>query len=532
MLFFLSFSIKAQVVIHKAKQILVCDTAMHMANAMAVENGKIIEVGEYKKIKKNYVKPKIINHGNNYIYPGLIDAHCHFLAYCQGLKECNLMGCKTPAEVVQRLKAFQKSTTHQWLIGRGWDQNLWPGKEYPDLKTLDTAFSNIPVMLKRVDGHAAWLNSAAIKILKIDTRDYVKGGEYIFKRGEFTGVVVDKILDKVYPKVPGLPSEEMIAAVKQGQQTCLAFGLTTLDEAGLSLKQVNYIDSLQKAGILKIKIYAMLEPSAENLNKAIEGPTDNGMLHKGGFKFYMDGALGSRGALLKHDYCDRMGHKGLLLQDMESFERNCLILFYSNWQVCVHAIGDSANAIALSSMNRIMAIPGDQRWRIEHAQIVDTADMHYFDGKTILPSIQPTHATSDAAWALKRICETRKSEAYAYRSLKEHAGMVAIGTDFPVEDVSPIKSFYSAVTRRDAEGQLDSGFIPSQALSRKDALLGMTYWAAYANKEEKNKGSLEKGKMADFIIMDQNWLLCKPEQIKKTNVLKTFINGEMVYIKQ
>lgn len=525
-------SVKAQVEIHKAKQVFTCDSTFQIANAMVIENGKILEVGNFKEIKKNYIKPKIVKHGNNFIYPGFIDAHCHFLAYCQGLKEANLFGCKSSKEVISRLVEFQKTNQHPWILGRGWDQNLFPGKMYPDLKDLDSAFPNTPVLLKRVDGHAAWLNSKAIAMLKIDPRNRIAGGDYVLKNGVFTGIVLDNVLDLVYPKIPEQDSKTMQESIQTGQNTCLSYGLTTIDEAGLSAKQVKLYDTLQKQNLIKLRVYAMLEPSQENLNKAIYGPIQNPWLHVGGFKFYMDGALGSRGALLKHDYCDRMGYKGLLLQNLTEFETQCQILYYNNWQVCVHAIGDSANALALSIMKRIIVEPNDQRWRIEHAQIIDSSDIPLFDGKTILPSVQPTHATSDATWALKRICESNKQEAYPYQSLLKQCGMIALGTDFPVEDPSTIRTFYSAVTRMDLDGFLDSGFIPTEALSRKEALLGMTYWAAFANKEENYKGSLEKGKVADFIVMDKNWILCENKDIKKTNVLKTYINGKLVWFKQ
>jgi predicted amidohydrolase YtcJ len=519
-----------ELTIYTAKKIYVGDTAMSLVESVVCEKDKIIFTGPAALSKALYPNAKSVHFKNQYVYPGIIDAHCHFLAWCKGLKEADLVGTKSEKDVIKRLTKFAKTTSRSWIVGRGWDQNDWKNKSYPSLKLLDKSFPNTPVFLKRIDGHAAWINTAAIKALNLDVNQTISGGEFVFQNGVFTGILIDNAVDLVSGFVPPLPEQELNAAVTEGARKCYAAGLTTLDEAGLTTAEVNYLDQLQRAGSLDLRIYAMLSPSKESFAYVTEhGWNNNGMMHVGAVKFYLDGALGSRGALMKKDYCDRLGHKGLLLNNLRDFENYGYFLAQKSWQVCVHAIGDSANALALRIFGNLRNHNEGLRWRIEHAQIVDPKDFNLFGKYGVVPSVQPTHATSDAPWATSRLCESRLGGAYHYAELCKQAGMVALGTDFPVEDISPIKTFYSAVTRKDAAGIVKTPFQPEGALTRKQALLGMTLWAAYANREENDKGSLEPNKYADFVVLDTDLLEAPEKALKKTKVKYTFIGGKNVF---
>jgi predicted amidohydrolase YtcJ len=519
-----------QETIYTAKRIYVGDTAMAVIESMVCDNDKIVFTGPKDLAVALYPKAKLVDFKNQYIYPGFIDAHCHFLAWCKGLKEADLVGTKSEKAIIKRLQKFAKTTKRSWIVGRGWDQNDWKNKSYPTLEALDKAFPNTPVFLKRIDGHAAWINTAAVMALKLDVNQKVSGGEFIFSNGKFTGILIDNAVDLVSGAVPPLPEAELNAAVTDGANKCYATGLTTLDEAGLTNTEIKYLTQLQQQGKLNLRIYAMLSASPQSFAYITEnGMYNDGMMHVGAVKFYLDGALGSRGALLKKDYCDRLGHKGLLLNNLREFENYCFFLSQKSWQVCVHAIGDSANALALQTFGRLRNQNEGLRWRIEHAQIVDPKDFKLFGKYGVVPSVQPTHATSDAPWVPTRLCENRMEGAYNYAELCKQAGIVALGTDFPVEDISPIKTFYSAVTRKDVSGNIKTPFQPEGALTRKQALLGMTLWAAYANREENDKGSLEPNKFADFVVLDTDLMTAPENALKKTKIKYTIIGGKMVH---
>lgn len=527
LLFIFNFNLLAQPVIYTAKKIYTADTAFSEVECFVTEADKIIFTGSMAEAKNKFPNATNIHFKNKFIFPGFIDAHCHFYAYAKGLKECNLIGTKSEKDVVKRLKKYSKKTKSSWLIGRGWDQNDWAEKQYPTMAMLDKAFPNKPVFLKRIDGHAAWINTAAMKAIGLDVSKKPEGGEFIFNAdGSFSGIAIDNAVDLISAKVPDIPENEKLQGMLEAQKHCLAFGLTTLDEAGLSISQMKYLESLQRSNLLHLRFYTMLTASEESFAWiAQNGIQTSPNMRISAVKFYLDGALGSRGALMKKDYCDRLGHKGLQLSSTNEFMNYSRFLYTQGYQVCVHAIGDSANKIALQLFNKLLPTGADMRWRIEHAQIVDTADFVYFKNKSIIPSIQPTHATSDAPWVLNRICEHRSSGAYAYESLRKKAGMVALGTDFPVEGVSTIHTFYSAVARKDANGNLENPFLPHQALSRKDALWGMTLWAAYSNLQEHEKGSIEVGKLADFVVLDSDLMTMEEKKIPKTKIKATYIGG-------
>lgn len=473
---------------------------------------------------------EVINAEGQFVYPGLIDAHCHFLGYAKYNNAANLVGTTSFDEVVERTVAFKnENPITRFIVGRGWDQNDWETTAFPTNELLNEAFPDIPVYLIRVDGHAALLNEAALALAG-HLPDYVDGGEIVRVNGQPTGVLIDKAKDLIL--MPEPTKEELIIMLKRAENDCFAMGLTGLADAGLDQGSILLLDSLQKAGALKMPVYAMITDNPKDYNPILEsGPIKTERLNVRSIKVYGDGALGSRGALLLKDYTDRPGHRGLQLKPQKDLEELCRIAKNAGFQVNVHAIGDSANRLVLQTFANVLGANNDLRWRVEHAQIVNPADVHYFKSFGIIPSVQPTHATSDMYWAEERLGSERIEHGYIYKQLLEAKGMVALGTDFPVEDIDPRKTFYAAVFRQDASGFPKDGFLPDERLTRAETLKGMTLWAAFAQFEENEKGSIETGKWADFFFSKTNLMTCEPQEILNAEITRTIIHGETVYKK-
>lgn len=550
----------ADLIVHHAV-IYSVDSSFTVYEAMCVKDGKIVKLGSNKDILHHYEGKENMDAKGKTIFPGFIDAHCHFLAYGLGLQQLDLTGTKSFDEVLQKVVDFSKreadapektSTTEikkdqtvKWIIGRGWDQNDWPHKVFPDRFKLDSLFPNTPVLLTRIDGHAALANGAALKMVGINAPVNVKGGEiqsipwpYSERSGEkttlktgfvLTGMLIDNAVDLVTSRIPKPGKEDIYTALLNAQNNCVAVGLTTVDDAGVMKSDVDAMDELQKNGKLKMRIYAMLSDSGPNYKYYLEkGPYKTERLNVRSFKFYADGALGSRGACLFKDYSDKPHWRGFLLNTMEHFKERAEVMDKKGFQMNTHCIGDSALNMVMDIYTRYCNEKKDHRWRIEHAQVVTPADFKDFSDD-IIPSVQPTHATSDMYWVQERLGPERIKYAYAYKDLLDAASTIALGTDFPVEDISPVKTFYAAVVRKDSKGYPENGFQMENALTRQQALRGMTIWAAYSNFEELEKGSLEAGKYADFIIMDTDIMTCKEKAILNTKVLATYINGEKVF---
>jgi hypothetical protein len=345
-------------------------------------------------------------------------------------------------------------------------------------------------------------------------------------------VLIDNAMDLVEKKVPSISDSLAKKYYTQLQHLCFAVGLTGVHDCGVSEHTIQLVDEEQKAGRLKMKIFALLTDSSQYYDRWIKkGPYITDRLHVGGFKLYADGALGSRGACLLKQYADKKNWNGFLLSNLHHFKEVANKLINSDFQMCTHAIGDSGNRVILNIYASVLNDKMDKRWRIEHAQVIDPADFYFFKTYKIIPSVQPTHATSDMYWAETRLGSSRVKTAYAYQQLLQQNEWMPLGTDFPVEDISPFKTFYAAVVRKDAKGFPAKGFQTENALSREQAIRGMTIWAAKAAFEEKQKGSLEVGKSADFILLDEDLMKCKEEKILKTQVTQTYINGERVYRK-
>lgn len=527
------FRQKADMIVHHAK-IYTVDDAFSLAEAMAIRDGKIIAIGTNDAILKEYESDKMEDAGGKTILPGFIDAHAHFVGYGFSLQKVDLVGTTSWEDVLTRCGDFAKALKPgQWLTGRGWDQNDWTQKEFPTNEKLNALFPDRPVLISRIDGHAAIANQQALDIAGLKPGDKLEGGEIEVKDGKLTGILVDNAVDLVSAKIPAPTDAEGKDALMKAQRNCFAVGLTGVHDCGLDYDAVEKIQQLQQSGDLKMRMYVMLSDSRKNFDWAFsKGKIKTDRLTVSGFKVYADGALGSRGACLLQPYSDKPGWSGFLLSAPAHFDSVANIIYQKGWQMCTHAIGDSGNRTILNIYAKYLKGKNDLRWRIEHAQVVNQQDFPLFGANAIIPSVQPTHGTSDMYWAGDRLGAERVKGAYAYQQLLKENGWIPLGTDFPVEDISTFKTFFAAVVRQDAKGYPAGGYQMENALTREQTIRGMTIWAAKAAFEEKQKGSLEKGKFADFIILDTDLMTCPAEAILKTNVLATYVNGERVFSKK
>ena len=522
-----SCSEKVDLIVHNAT-IYSVDSNYTKYSSLAVKDGKFKYVGG-DEILSNFSSQNIINAQGLPIYPGFIDSHAHFYDLGYYLNQVDLKNTQSIEEVIDRVVEFDVENNPNFILGRGWDQNDWNNKTFPTNTQLNEMFPDKPVVLRRIDGHAYLVNDSALKLAGINNLTKVEGGEIVKIGDRLTGVLIDNSMRLVDNIIPEPSREESIQALLSAQDLALKYGLTTISDAGLTKEQIYLIDELQKDGALKIKIYAMIENDPSSLEHFLElGPYKTDRLNVRSVKVYVDGALGSRGALLIDDYSDRKGFKGIIRTPIDSVNKLALRLSGSKFQMNTHAIGDKANRIVLNAYSDALFDFRDPRWRIEHAQVIAKEDIELFNLK-IIPSVQPTHATSDMYWLNDRIGQNRSNYAYAYQELLNKSKYIAFGTDFPVEDISPIMTFYSAVYRKDIEGYPESGFQMENSINRFDALSAMTSWGAYANFEEDEKGTIEVGKDADFIILDNDLLTSDEYRIPLTNNVATFINGELVF---
>jgi predicted amidohydrolase YtcJ len=400
---------------------------------------------------------------------------------------------------------------------------------YPTNQMLTEAFPNVPVLLTRVDGHAAIANQKALELAGILPGQTLTGGEIETKNGKLTGVLIDNAVDLVTKKLPVATIDDYLKWLTAAQDSCFKVGLTTVTDCGLMYNDVQTIDGLQKEGKVNMRLYVMLSDDTANYQRYLEkGPVKTDRMFVKGFKVYADGALGSRGACLLQPYADKPGWSGFLLSPQNHFDSVAQRLAQTDFQMCTHAIGDSANRVILQLYNKVLGDKNDKRWRIEHAQVIDSTDFGLFGKTSIVPSVQPTHGTSDMYWADKRLGEQRVKGAYAYKQLLLQNGWLPLGTDFPVEDISPFKTFLAAVVRKDAKGFPANGYQMENALTRQEAIQGMTIWAAKAGFLEPEVGSIENGKKADFIILNQDLMKVDEKKILDTKVVGTYIGGVKV----
>lgn len=531
MIFFTSCKNKHVDKIFYNGKIYVVDNNFSMVEAIAVENGKVKETGMQDEILDDYEADEKIDLQGGTVFPGFIDGHCHFYGYSTGLLTCDLSGTASFDEILARIQDYSSTKKFEWILGRGWDQNDWENKDYPTKEILDSLFPNTPVFLMRVDGHAVLCNSKSLEIANINTSTKIEGGEIIQKDGKLTGILIDNAVDLVKSKIPPFNDALIEDALLQGQANCFAVGLTTVVDAGLGKDSIFTMLELQRKGKLKMRVYAMISDDPKTLEYFFKnGPYKDARMNINAIKVYADGSLGSRGACMIDEYNDMPGHYGFMLHTKEYFDRIAGQALNYGFQLCTHAIGDSANEFVIKLYSRHLSSENHRRWRIEHCQVINPKDRKAMCKYSIIASVQPTHATSDMYWVEERIGKERLPYAYAYEDIRDECeGIIVFGTDFPVESINPIYTFYAAVARKDLKGFPKNGFQPENKIKRKEAIKAMTIHAAYANFEEEEKGSLEEGKYADFVVLDRDLMQVDEKSIPKTKVIATYINGEKVF---
>ncbi len=507
------------------------DDNFSMVQSFAVVDGKIVATGTTENILKAFSSENIVDAKGKFVYPGFNDAHCHFNGYATNLMQyADLRGTKSPEEIYEILKKHHEKFGGEWILGRSWDQNDWEVKEFPDKSKLDELFPDIPVYLVRVDGHAGWCNSKTLQIAGVTADSDVSGGQVIMKNGEPTGILVDNAMGLVGRYIPEITHEQQERGLLEAQKNCFAVGLTSVTDCGLGKPTILLMEEMQNKGNLKMRINAMLNPSEENFDTFVKkGPMQTDRLVINTIKIYADGALGSRGALLLKDYSDDQGNHGLQIETQEYYDKICQLAYNNNFIVATHAIGDGGNRLMLDTYARFLNGKNDRRWRIEHSQIVNPEDFQKFADYSVVPSVQATHCTSDMYWAGDRLGEERLKGAYAYQTLLQQNGWLPNGTDFPVENIEPLFTFYASVFRTDHSGWPEGGWHKKEGLTREQTLRSMTIWAAKASFEENEKGSLEPGKWADFVILDTDLMTATPQEVLKAKIESTWLNGEKVY---
>lgn len=513
---------KVDLIVHNGN-VYTVDNQFSKATAFAVKDGKFMAIGSDRSILSHYYATRTLDAQGQSIYPGFIDGHCHFVGYGETkVRFADLKGGKSFEEVLERLEKHNENNDSEWLLGRGWDQNLWEVKEFPTNTELNKRFPDKKVLITRIDGHAVLVSSNVLEIIGLNEKSNIDGGEVLLSNnGKPSGILLDNAADMAKAIIPSLDNSQKIKALKIAQHDCFALGLTGVTDAGLDIKSIALIDSLQQEGVLQMKIDAMVNPDDETMDYFMKfGVIEKERLTVRSVKIYADGALGSRGAKLLEPYSDAPETSGLFVESTDFYDHVCEKAYNAGYQVCCHAIGDGGVRMILNEYAKFLKGENDLRWRIEHSQVVNPQDLALYKEYSVIPSIQATHCTSDMPWAEERLGSERVKNAYAYKSLLEQNGWLINGTDFPIEHISPLKTFYSSVARE---------YLTDNKLSREEALKSMTIWAAKGYFAESRKGSIEIGKEADFVILSDDIMSIDDEKIPGVKVVNTFINGEMVY---
>ena len=522
---------KADLIVHNAI-IHSMDPEGSVHQAMAIRDGRILELGPEQQIRNKYSATNIHDAAGSHVYPGFIDGHCHFFGYGLNKQKLDLSGTADFSDVLERVVAYAAADTGTgWILGRGWDHTRWPLKAYPDNTELNRLFPDRPVLLQRVDGHAAIVNQRALDVAGLSATSQIAGGLLELRNGKPTGLLLDNAVDVFQTIFDGADEQTKRKALLDAEKDCFAAGLTMVCDAGLDTGTIALIQRMQERGELKMRVYAMVADRPEHLAYYSQaGPIVSDRLIVRSVKVYADGALGSRGALLLAPYkdVDTVWH-GLQLGTAEHFNEVADWCLRHGFQMATHCSGDSANRLLLDIYGAHLESGNDLRWRIEHAQVVSPADLSKFKEKNVLPSVQPTHAVSDRAWAEERLGAERIGHAYAYEQLRQQTGLIPLGTDFPVEAIDPLGTFYAAVLRTTGDGQDSGNLHMENALSREHALAGITMHNAIATFTEQDLGSLEVNKRADLVILDRDILTVGPKALLRTRVLATFVDGERVH---
>lgn len=507
--------------------------------AMAFDlTGQIVAIGSNDSMQEDYPGAQRIDLGGKTVLPGLIDSHGHLYGLAVSYTRANLVGAASKQEALDRLREFEADLPEgEWLLGRGWDQNDWPEQQFPDRADLDTLFPDRPVWLRRIDGHAAWANSVAIAQADTElTGEWQIEGGHIHRdvAGEPTGIFVDGAMKYIENVVPETSPELIDSALDIATNTLVSLGLTGVHDPGVGWDIVKLYQRKISEGALPLRVYAMADGMNETTDWLCSEGTlsdPSGRLNMRSVKLYADGALGSRGAALLEDYSDEAGNRGLMFISADEMQSALRKVFSCGLQAGVHAIGDAANRLVLDAYEQVSSEypenPG--RHRIEHAQILDPQDIPRFAQLAVIAAMQPTHATSDMYWADERLGADRLAGAYAWKSLLDSGAMLAFGSDFPVEEVNPMLGIHAAVTRKDQQGWPEGGWQAQERISRKEAIRAFTRDAAYAGFMEDQVGSLEKGKRADFIVLEEDILEIPAEKIPAIRVLQTWVDGKQVF---
>ena len=516
------------------------NTVLESGSMAFTRDGEILGIGEDEPMSRIYAGARHINLDGKTVLPGLIDSHGHLYGLALSFTMADLSGTRSKAEVINRLREFESGLPeNEWLLGRGWDQNDWPEQTFLDRVDLDAEFPDRPVWLRRIDGHAAWGNSLAIAQADRELAgDWQPEGGFIHRgpAGEPSGIFIDGAMEYVEKAVPETSPELVDAALDIATNTMVSLGLTGVHDPGVDRGVIALYQKKIAAGAFPIRVYAMADGMQETTDWLCEeGPLEDpsGRLFMRSVKLYADGALGSRGGALLEDYSDDPGNRGLMFISTDEMEAALRRIFSCGLQAGVHAIGDAANRQVLDAYEKVLAEYPDSPWRhrMEHAQIIHPEDIPRFSELGVIAAMQPTHASSDMYWAEQRLGPGRLAGAYAWQSLLDSGASLAFGSDFPVEQVNPMLGIYAAVTRQDLEGWPEGSWLPEERMSREDAIRAFTLDAAYAGFMEKLTGSLEMGKRADFIVLDQDIMQIPAEDIARLRVAETWVDGERVFIR-
>ncbi|WP_375561840.1 amidohydrolase [Bernardetia sp. OM2101] len=539
-------------IVHNAK-VYTVDSDFSQQEAFAIRDGKFIEVGKSRTILAKYTSARIVDAQKNYILPGIIDAHAHLYWLGQKLEEADVSKAKSFDEVITILQQYREANPDKkWIKGYGWNQNNWNPSILPTKELLDEAFPDVPVFLKRIDEHVALVNQKALFEARINQYSRMpKGGtlgvyEDEGEKGKINkekglkglnGLLYETAINLATDKMPPLTDEEMKRAFQGAEKACFKNGVTSVGDALMDKRMFELLDSMHREESLKLRVYAMIDPTEENQDYFLEkGTLKTDRLHAGALKLFADGTLGSYGAAMLESYSDSASAYGAMWRSTDEYRELIKKFADKGFQVNTHCIGDSANRIFLDLYGEFLSAEEnknkDLRWRIEHAQVIHPNDLEKFKKFKIIPSVQPTHAISDMPWVENRLGKVRIRHAYTYRELYEQNNRIAFGTDFPIEAINPFATFHAAVARQDGLGNPQEGFQMENAVTREVALRAMTIWAAYAAFEENEKGSIEAGKFADFILIDTDIMKTDNRLLRNTHVLQTYVNGEMVYISE
>ncbi len=504
------------------------DDGDRVAQAMAIKDGKIVEVGPDRQIMNKYAALEEIDGEGRDIYPGFTDAHAHILSLARHRLSANLVGSTSWNDVLVRMEKYAAKNPGAFVVGNGWDQSLWGEKELPDNEKLNELFPDRAVALFRIDGHAVLVNDYFLKKAGINPESKISGGMVVVENGRCTGLLLDNAMAKIVKMIPDYSEQQKMEVILEIQEELLQYGITAVHEAGIDFKDIALFKKMIDNESFRLELYAMLMPTDENF-KFVE---KNGIykyknLSIRSFKVFADGALGSRGACLKQAYSDKLGHFGILTTSEEELNKMAEFCHKHQYQMNTHAIGDSTNKIIIDVIEKEATSNPGHRWRIEHAQVLDLKDMSRIQASGAIPSVQPTHAVSDMRWVEDRIGKERMKGAYAYKTLMNQAGMIAIGTDFPIEDFNPFLTIHAAVQRKNKDDIPGSGFEVGEAISFNECIKGMTIWASLASFEEDRLGSLEEGKDATFTIFE---IPVRSSGTFQENFAKmTFIKGKKAY---